>query len=224
MDGRHAFRCDSRPPARFRRGSGILIGKRRPRHWWRTRKKSRCWRGCQRQREHHHRGEHRQLQQHANRVPDILRRSSRNLIRSPPANSRVISPRASAKSSGPDRWHRSVAGRVPLPPAPEQVGGSPRPGSGFLRDADPCRCLPAAVAGLATPLIEAEIDVAAHRHDVGVAVGHLLRPDADTWRRCRRPHRLNRAHVDGPDGARKRRAMAARPGSTARSSIAPPSG
>ena len=48
-------------------------------------------------------------------------------------------------------------------------------------------------------LIEAEIDVAAHGHDVGVAVGHLLRPDAEGGGVVAEPHGLDRVHVDGPD-------------------------
>ena len=49
------------------------------------------------------------------------------------------------------------------------------------------------------PLIEAEIDVAAHRHDVGVAIGHVLRPDAIGGGVVAEPHGLSRADVDGPD-------------------------
>src|SRR5262245_15161845 len=59
--------------------------------------------------------------------------------------------RSTISRVGATGWHHSVAGRVPLPPAPEQGGGRPRPGCGFLRDAVLCRCLRAAGAASGRP-------------------------------------------------------------------------
>ena len=45
--------------------------------------------------------------------------------------SQLITSSGAEWTPGPGRWHHSFAGRVPLPPMPEQGGGWPRLGSGF---------------------------------------------------------------------------------------------